>query len=365
MKKTIFFTGFLLSIVSFTISSQVAMGKWNTHFAYNSVTQIAQSDNKIYAVSNGALFSVDKLDANMEFYSKLSGLSDANISRIEFDTVNKQLLIIYDDGNIDVLSSGGVINIPDFYNKQMSSSKEVNQIQFYNNKAYLSCDFGIIVLNMVKKEVSDTYYIGSNGAEVKVLNTAINNGTIYALTASTIYKASITDPQLVNYEFWSTTTDLPGSGDFQKISSFGGQLILLRGGYLYKQETNNSWTPVLPNIIVTNFNITNVSLNVFTPNNVYLLDNLYNSNQVNSLGTISDAEYDARNNIYYFAANSSVIISYKLVANESPVITYIKPQGPAVNMPWNMTFSGSKLFVVPGGRWAAQYLTPGVVMMYD
>ena len=365
MKKIIFFTGLLLSIVSFTVSSQVAMGKWNTHFAYNSVNQIAQSDNKIYAVSNGALFSVDKLDANMEFYSKLSGLSDANISRIDFDTVNKLLLIIYDDGNIDVLSSGGVVNIPDFYNKQMSSSKEVNQIQFYNNKAYLSCDFGIIVLNMVKKEVSDTYYIGTNGAEVKVLNTAINNGTIYALTASTIFKASVTDPQLVNYEFWSTTTGLPGSGDFQKISSFGGQLILLRGGSLYKQETNNSWTPVLPNISVTNFNITNGRLNVFTPNNVYLLDNLYNQTQISSLGTISDAEYDVQNNIFYFAANSSGIISYKPVANESPVITYLKPQGPAVNIPWNMTFSGKKLFVVPGGRWSAQNLTPGVVMMYE
>jgi hypothetical protein len=365
MKKTILFTGFLLSIVSFTISSQVAMGKWNTHFAYNSVTQIAQSDNKIYAISNGALFSVDKLDANMQFYSKLSGLSDANISRIDFDTVNKQLLIIYDDGNIDILSSTGVINIPDFYNKQMSSSKEVNQIQFYNNKAYLSCDFGIIVLNMVKKEVSDTYYIGPNGAEVKVLNTAINNGTIYALTASTIFKASVTDPQLVNYEFWSTTTGLPGTGDFQKISSFGGQLILLRGGSLYKQETNNSWTPVLPNISVTNFNITNASLNIFTPGNVYLLDNLYNSKQVSNLGTITDAEYDAQNNIYYFAANSSGIISYKQVASESPVISYLKPQGPAVNIPWDMTFSHSKLFVVPGGRWGAQNLTPGVVMMYE
>jgi hypothetical protein len=365
MKKTIFFTGFLLSVFSFTISSQVAMGKWNTHFAYNSVNQIAQSDNKIYAVSNGALFSVDKLDANMEFYSKLSGLSDANISRIEFDSVNKQLLIIYDDGNIDVLSSGGVLNIPDFYNKQMSSSKEVNQIQFYNNKAYLSCDFGIIVLNTVKKEVSDTYYIGPNGAEVKVLNTAINNGTIYALTASTIFKASVTDPQLVNYEFWSTTTGLPGSGNFQKISSFGGQLILLRGGSLYKQETNNSWTPILPNIAVTDFNITNVSLNVFTSNSTYLLDNLFNSKQISNLGTITDAEYDAQNNIYYFAANSSGIISYKLTPSETPVITYLKPQGPAVNMPWDMTFSGKKLFVVPGGRWAAQNLTPGVVMMYE
>lgn len=365
MKKRIFFTGFLLFSVTVTIWSQLAMGKWSTHFAYNSVSQIAQSDNKIYSISDGALFSVDKLDGNMEFYSKLSGLNDATVSRIAYDTTDKLLLIIYDDGNIDILSSGGVTNLPDFYNKQMSSSKTVNQIQFYNSKAYLSCSFGIIVLNMQKKEVTDTYYIGPNASEVKVLNTTINNGTIYALSTSTIFQASITDPQLVNYADWSATSGLPGSGDFQRIASFGGQLILLRGGSLYKQETNNSWTSILPGVSATDFNVTNTSLNVYTSNTLYLLDNLFNSKQVTNIGTISDVEYDALNNIYYFAANSLGIISYKQVSNETPTINYFKPNGPAVNIPWNMTFSGKKLFVVPGGRWSAQNNTPGVIMMYE
>ena len=365
MKNNIFLTLILLYSFTLTSYSQVAMGKWNTHFAYNSVSQIAQSDNKIYAVSDGALFSVDKLDGNMEFYSKLSGLNDANISRIEFDSVGKQLLIIYINGNIDVLGSGGITNIPDFYNKQMSSTKDVNQIQFYNNRAYLSCNFGIIVLNMQKKEVADTYFIGPNASEVKVLNTTVNNGTIYALAASTIFSASVSDPHLVNYAEWTTLTGLPGSGNLQNISSFGGQLILLRGDYLYKQEADNSWSTILPNVSVTNFNVSNSSLNVFTANSVYLIDNLYNIKQVNDLGTISDVEFDVQKSTYYFAANSMGIISYKQTGTETPVTSYFKPMGPAVNLPWNLTFAGDKLFVVPGGRWGAQSFIPGVLMMYE
>jgi len=365
MKKAILITGFLLLIFSFSVMSQVAMGKWNTHLAYNSVTQIAQSDNKIYGISDGALFSVDKLDGNMEFYSKLSGLNDANISRIEFDSSNKQLLIIYGNGNIDVLGTGGVINIPDFYNKQMSSSKDINQIQFYDNKAYLSCNFGIIVLNMIKKEVSDTYYIGPSASEVKVLNTTINKDSIYALTASGIFKASITETHLVNFEFWSLATGLPGSGNFQKISSFAGQLVLLRGGSLYKKESNNSWTSVLPNITVTDFITNTASLNVITSNSIYLLDKSYNAKEIKNLGTISDVEYDAPNSTYFFAANSLGIISYKQTNTDTPAITYFKPAGPSINFPWDMTFAGKKLFVVPGGRWSAQNSTPGVVMMYE
>lgn len=365
MKKRIFFTGFLLFVFACTMWSQVAMGKWSTHFAYNSVSQIAQSDNKIYAISNGALFSMDKQDGNIEFYSKLSGLNDATVSRIEYDPIDKLLLIIYDNGNIDVLSNSGITNLPDFFNKQMSTSKAVNQIQFYENKAYLSCNFGIIVLNMAKKEVADTYYIGPNASEVKVLNTTVNNGIIFALTASTIFRASANDPNLVNYANWSTTTGLPGSGDYQKMGSFGGQLILLRGGYLYKQETNNSWTPVLPAISVSDFNVTTISLNVFAGNTTYLINSLFNVSPITTLGTITDAEYDGQNSTYYFAANNLGIISYKQTGSETPVVNYIKPAGPAVNIPWDMTFAGKKLFVVPGGRWSDQNLTPGAVMMYE
>ena len=341
------------------------MGKWRTHLSYNNVSQIAQSGNKIFAVSQGALFSLDKQDGSLYFYSKINGLNGSNITKIEFDSTNQELLIIYSNGNIDALGTAGITNIPDLYNKQMSSSKNVNQIQFYQNKAYLACDFGIVVLNMDKKEVADTYYIGPNATEVAVLNTTINNGTIYALSKSTIYKASISEPQLVNYAFWTTASALPGTGDFQKIASFGGKLILQRGGKLYRQETDNSWTPLLTSVTTNTFNVSNGSLNVFADNAIYLLDALFNVKTVNNLGTITDAEYDSQNSTYYFAANSAGVISYKQASTETPLINYYKPVGPAVNKPWDMTFAGKKLFVVPGGRWASQNFTEGDVMIYE
>jgi hypothetical protein len=365
MKKKVFFVGILVGLLSLATTAQVAMGKWRTHFAYNNVTQIAQSSSKIYAVSAGALFSVDKQDGNMEFYSKLSGLYGSDISRIAFDSKNQELLINYSNGNIDVMSSGGVTNIPDLYNKQMTSSKLINDIQFYQNKAYLSCNFGIIVLNMLKKEIADTYYIGPNASEVQVLNTTVYNGIIYALTASTIYQASVTEPQLVNYQFWTATSNFPGNGNFQRINTFNGQLILLRGGKLYKQGNDNLWTPILTGITASTFNVTNGRLNVFDATNIYLVDNQFNISTVPNIGTLTDAEYDADNSIYYFAGNTSGVISYKQTGTETPVINYYKPSGPAINMPWDMTFSGQKLFVVAGGRWASQYNYPGVIMMFE
>jgi len=363
MKRIVFFLGISLCLFPLFTMAQVAMGKWRTHFAYNSVIQIAQSKNKIYAVSEGALYSVDKQDGNLEFYSKLSGLNGTTISRIEYDTTNDQLLIIYTNGNIDLLGNGGVINIPDLYNKQMSASKEVNQINFYQNKAYLSCNFGVVVVNMQKKEVADTYFIGANASEVKVLGTAVLNGVIYALSPSSIYKASVADSHLVNYEFWSTMTGLPGSGNLQAICSFAGKLFIQRGGKLYKQD-ETGWTNFLSDINVTYFNISNGKMLVTSgSNSVYVVDELLNSKIVISIGTVPDMEYESGNDTYWFAANDLGVISVKQNDNQDPTINYYKPIGPAVNIPANMVFSGKKLFVVSGRPKAGEFMD-GSLMIY-
>ncbi|HZK68539.1 MAG TPA: T9SS type A sorting domain-containing protein [Paludibacter sp.] len=362
MPKRIITIGVFLSVLACTLVGQVAMGKWRTHFAYNSVTQVAQSENKIFAVSDGALFSVDKQDGALEFYSKISGLNGTNISKIGFDKKSDQLFVIYANGNIDVLATNGVINIPDLYNKQIAASKDVNDIQFYQDKVYLSCNFGIIVLNSTKKEVADTYYIGPNATEVKVLNTTIHNGVIYALTSNTIFKADINQPNLVNYEYWTTVNSLPGIADLQTICSFAGSLFLLRGGKLYKQESDNTWTSYHNELSVTSLNVSNGDMFLYTNDGTYIVDAQLNSVPVNYNGTIADGEFDTTNNTFWFAATQNGVISYKPSTSE---VQQFKPKGPAVNIPWEMTFAKKKLFVVPGGRWAEAYGRQGDVMMYE
>ena len=370
MKKKNIISALLVCVLSTTTFAQLAMGKWRTHLAYNNVAQIAQSDNKIYAVSDGALFSVDKQDGQFEFYSKVSGLNGSNISRIEFDQSNKQLLIAYANGNIDLLGSGGVVNIPDLYNKQMSASKAINQIKFNDNKAYLSCDFGIVVLNMLRQEVLDTYYIGDAGAPVKVWSTTILNDTIYALTSTgtapsynfVLRKASISNKQLVNYANWQAVSNLPGSGDIQSIATFSNKLYLLRGNKLYSQEGFQNWSSFhseLPTIL--SFNVTNGSMNLFGGTNFYLVNDALTITDLSNKGNITDAEYDLANKTYWLAANDQGILSY----TQAGVLTAYKPLSPAVNSPWDMTFAGKKLFVVQGGRNAAQFGRAGIVMIFE
>ncbi|MCE5332937.1 MAG: hypothetical protein LLF95_12465, partial [Bacteroidales bacterium] len=353
MKIRILFAGLILTSCLGSLQAQLAMGKWRTHFAYNSVNQIAQSENKVFAISAGALFSVDKENQDIELYSKINGLSDNNISKIEYDSENKQLLIVYYNGNMDLLSSGGVVNIPDLYNKQMSTSKAINQIMFNGDKAYLSCDFGILVLNTDKGEVADTYYIGTNGADVKVLNTTIHGLYLYAISSNTIYRGLLSEPNLANYEFWNTLSGLPGSGELKKIASFGGKLVLMRGNKLYTQNENQIWSSLFSEISVSDFFVSNSNKMIITDNGTtYSVDESMNLNPIENIGVMPDAEFDSERNLYWFAGKNEGVISYNI--GTSKVNSY-KPEGPAANIPWEMTFSGQKLFAVQGGRWAAQY----------
>ena len=121
----------------------------------------------------------------------------------------------------------------------------------------------------------------------------------------------------------------------------------------------------LPGVTATFANVSQGSLNVFDGNSAYLTDKSFNTKTISSIGSISDAENDSINGTFYFAGNALGVIAYKDNGTSNPTINYYKPAGPAVNIPWDMTFSGKKLFVVPGGRWAGQYFRDGKVMIYE
>lgn len=256
-----YFLSILILAVGFTATGQGIIGKWRTHLAYNSVNQIAQSKTKIFAISEGSLYSVSKLDGDIEFYSKMSGLNDANILKIEYDEANNQLLIIYQNGNIDIMHEAGVNNIPDLFRKQMSNSKAINEVSFSGKNAYLSSDFGILLVNMEKQEITDTYIIGQGGRETKVLSTVIHNDTIYSISENQLLWSDARKPHLlVNFEYWKPVANLPGSGEFKQVLSFGGKLLLLRGNELFRRDGASEWTQLASAFTIHSVHISTIAL---------------------------------------------------------------------------------------------------------
>lgn len=180
-------------------------GGWTLHFAYRDVTAIAVSPEKAYGLSEGALFSVSRSDEEIRYCNRLSGLSDANITSIAYDDFSNLLLILYANGNFDLLNDeGDVWNIADLRIKQLSgTSKQANAVTMYGGYAYLAMQFGIMQINLRKHEIADTWYIGEDGADVNVTAVGFSQDSIYALTVNRLYAAAQRD-NLVDYHVWNS-----------------------------------------------------------------------------------------------------------------------------------------------------------------
>ena len=175
--------------------------EWRTYFAYNNVTQITMASDKVYALSDGSLFSVNKQTEEIQVYSHQSGLHATGISCILYDTATKQLIIGYKTGKIDLLSKRGVKYLGELYDKDMTQRKTIHNITIHKHTAYLSTAFGIQTLDLRTDRLVDSYWLRPGGIETDVLDVVVNKDSIYAFTTDSMFCADLKD-NLSDYTFW-------------------------------------------------------------------------------------------------------------------------------------------------------------------
>ena len=132
---------YLLSLLAIIISvstttSQIdqAIGEWRSYLPYNEGRWVTQSADKIYYATEQALFSINKNEIDdVMFMSKVEGLTDVGIRRIRYDNFNEQLIVVYDNSNIDIISDGEVFNLSDIKNNQiLTGDRSINDIHIPN-----------------------------------------------------------------------------------------------------------------------------------------------------------------------------------------------------------------------------------------
>ena len=191
--KKIFIIGLLLAATIVRATEE-----WHTLFAYNNVSQIAMSDDEVYALSDGSLFSVNK---NTEKVSIYENLHSTGISCIYYDEQTQQLIVAYTNGKLDLLSSRGVQYIGDLYDKDMMQQKDIYNVTVNGYIAYFSTHYGIQTFDLRSNTLVDSYWIGDHGQEMKIEDILIANDSIYAFTTDSLFCAAMSD-NLVDYRDW-------------------------------------------------------------------------------------------------------------------------------------------------------------------
>lgn len=197
MKKTIY--TWLLLLSSLYLSAQ-QVGEFSFYNPARNSSNVAQVGSKIYGVSEGFLFCYDQEDESIQTYSTINGLSDNHIVSLSTDP-SGSLLVCYDNSNIDIIDKNGITNIFDLKQKISPLDKTINKSICYNQKGYLSTGLGVVVVNLQKYEIEDTYTLKKNGLVLKVNSCLIKDLYIYAATDSGIYQGKLVD-NLVDHSKW-------------------------------------------------------------------------------------------------------------------------------------------------------------------
>ena len=101
----------ILLCLSFCLAINAQYGRWQSYLSYNNTTKIAQANQEVFAVANGALYSFKQEDNSLNTYSRLNSLSDVDITQIGYNSEADALLIVYSNGNIDIIAEGTTYNL--------------------------------------------------------------------------------------------------------------------------------------------------------------------------------------------------------------------------------------------------------------
>jgi ligand-binding sensor domain-containing protein len=216
------------------------IGNWREHLAYQHCIQVVNGD-KIYAATDEAVFSVasDQIDR----YTKITGLNDMGVAAISWDATTTQLVITYTNSNVDILKGSLVKNIGDIKRSTISANKRINQVFCFNGFAYLSAGLGVIVADLNKYEIKDTWYLGNNGSQVNV--SAFNKDAqyFYAATEEGLKKADLQSPDLSNPNAWQNLSGFAGLsyGPINNIIAINNKMVVQKKDSLFIQN-NTSWS---------------------------------------------------------------------------------------------------------------------------
>jgi hypothetical protein len=226
----------------FMIGQGILIGQWRDHLNYQNTCQVIKGD-KIYASTLHSIFSIDEKN-ELTRYNKVTHLSDTHIATIGWDSIGQQLIIGYKNGNIDLLTGDNTINIPDVMQSAFTGNKSYNHCFVKDGLAYLSAGLGIIVVNLQKKEIKETWIIGNNGNQISIQAICIFNNHFFAATTEGLKSAPANSSSLSDYRNWQNLSGLNGLsiGSVTNVGSSNGQLFLQKNDSIFLLN-NTNWQP--------------------------------------------------------------------------------------------------------------------------
>ena len=346
---------YILSICCFLLASaglhasQWNTAGWKTYLSYYTTQAVEESAAEVFVLAEGSLYTYGKEDNSIKTWYKGNGLNDNTISFINYNKKTESLLIVYGNSNIDIFKNGSARNIPYLSTTTNLSDKTVNSVMLYNEFAYLNMATGIVVVNMNRNEITETYNLGLN-----ITSSAILNGKIYAVTTRTdlypsgIIQADLSD-NLLDKNSWSAYAVSGLSVPVNQLAAFSGQLIfLIKNNGVYR-EADGSAVRMMNHGNVHTIKTTAEKLAAICNTQLYLFSDPNTFDQLNNV-TLNDVSTYQTDRFWLAEGTSGLRCVRRKDKNSFEAVTsYIVLDGPFYNSPYRIVYQNNKLYIIPGG----------------
>ncbi|MDL2265869.1 hypothetical protein LJC57_00645 [Parabacteroides sp. OttesenSCG-928-G07] len=360
----ILFVSFIFCFSSFSQE----IGTWRSHLSFYNTTQVEETNDRVFAVANGSLYSYDKADKSLREYTTLNGLNDMGVNLIAYNQESNTLIITYTGGNIDLLtlSDNRVKNLPFIKQDVTLQDKKVRHIFSEGAYAYLSTSFGIVQLNTDRQEIADTYRL-----RIPVNAVTLRSGSIYAATNTGILyglmSENLVDPN--KWKNYSLSLSLTSNDIVKNICFFQDQLTFFisgkdNHGVYYIQDAGTIGT-IAKRAELNNFTLQNRKLILYTNSQATVMSSLTNmytfsNNPIHSISSLKDE------NIFWIATGDNGIKGIKRNNGSFDILlSETKINSPIRNFCAFMSVQDGKLIVAGGGRWANREEMAGTLMVNE
>ena len=341
----------VLFLLSNLCIAQYNAADWKVHVPYNQCESIAISPNRVYAYTNNGLFYISKNDKSVEVITKIDGLSNSEFKSIAYDNENSQLVIGYANGTIDLYTDESVFTITDITRSNVIGSKTINHIGIQDNIAVLSCDFGVVLIDLINRQVKESYInIGENGTSIPIYSSAfLGTDSLYILTEEGLKGASLLPQYILQDKNNWTHIDLPVTGGNRYLATLNTKVYVPideSGVYAF---SNGSWElTAVPQ--QTTYNVISPSgdkLFIVGTQDIYSFD----GNTITQL--VLNASYSPKMCLEYddevvFTSTWGGIVFNKKGSNE---FERLFPDGPSHNDIYKIVSINGDVYSLPGSRY--------------
>lgn len=192
-------------------------GRWQAYPAYTNVNALASGFGRIWAGTQGGVFSFDPATGEIERRTAIDGLRGGAIQALAIDARRNALWIGYADGGLDRLNvdDGTVRSVLDIARNTQYPSRGVRRMRVQGDSLLAATDFGVVVYDLARNEVRNTYArLGTipTGTPVNdLLFAPLPDGRpgLWLATDVGIVTALAADPALQSPAAWTADPNFP------------------------------------------------------------------------------------------------------------------------------------------------------------